>query len=150
MSIKTKTKKIMCTWLGETPDELYKEIIKEPIIKINDDFAFCEKWDKDYLKERYGLTFTDCANGLFTMFCDKHNITNILDFDLMFKDSVNFHEYAYDLFEKDFCKWLDYMGEVFFSDRKYILENYEECEKNYYKFLEFAAGKMNERENASL
>lgn len=142
--------KIMYNWLGETPDEIYEKLKNEPKVKIKGVYAFCRESDKEYLEEKYGIIFSDYANGLFSMFQDEFALEfDLIDFDMVFRDRIRWN-YNVELFDDNFESWIQYHREIYLKELKDIIDSYEEREEEYYNFIEFIADKMNERENANL
>ena len=100
-------------------------------IIIQNDFVFCEKKDVADLQSEYDLSFVDASSVLFDMFVEKFKLNEncLLDLNLMFKDNLNIVELKLN------DNWIEVVREVFIGNLKWMMDNYELAEENYFSML---------------
>ena len=100
-------------------------------IIIYNDFVFCEKKDVADLQSEYDLSFVDASSVLFDMFVERFKLNEncLLDLDLMFKDNLNIVELKLN------DNWIKVVREIFISNLKWMMDNYDLAEKSYFSML---------------
>ena len=100
-------------------------------VVIYDDFVFCEKKDVADLGSEYDLSFVDASSVLFDIFVERFKLNEncLLDLNLMFKDNLNIVELKLN------DNWIEVVREVFIGNLKWMMDNYELAEENYFSML---------------
>lgn len=100
-------------------------------VKIYNDFVFCEKKDVSDLQSEYDLSFVNASSVLFDLFVEKFKLNEncLLDLDLMFKDNLNIVELKLN------DNWIEVVREIFIDNLKWMIDNYDLAEENYFSML---------------
>jgi len=121
-------------FLGECVEDDVGELIRENGVKIYNDYLFCTEDIRESLENKYRLKFYPCDMGLYDLVCDEFNMDCLLDHDLVFRTNVQSDNNLH-LYNICFEDWINYWKDIFLEDLSYMVENYDECEKNYFHDL---------------
>jgi len=80
------------------------------------------------------------ALELYFYFCEKYGIDSFLDLDCQYLDMITLgHDEYLDMYRTDRIQWKKEMEDIFISNVKYIMENWESCKKGYLETLRHVA-----------
>lgn len=130
--------KIWCACVDEYDEEIIEQLSKDYRVNIyEEEIIFCLDYDEIDIIKQYDIEFVDGTQTLFYLFLGDRD--NLLDLDLQFEDTLQIYDDNKILFYNNFKKWLKIIEDMFNETLKYIIDNFDECNRNYWDSMLFFA-----------
>jgi len=113
-----------------------EELLEDSRIIEKEGILFCTAKNGQVLSDEFkGVKFNCCSDDIFLILLDFFGLKNVLDFDMMFKDSLGLCGYYEDIFERDFNEWLNRIKDIFVENYEWMKNNFKKCKENYFEML---------------
>ena len=127
--------KVYCILEGDCKNKTFKKIEEDELTKAYTGshvgkILFCLECHRRYLENKYNVYFYNSVNILFCLFLGENE--NVLDLDLMFRDSCSLYNENINEDNFDIEDWIKKIKRCFYENCIFMENNYNLCEMCYY------------------